>query len=285
MDHQDFKIKPPAPGDTAKFYVEVTTHNKSGLNDFSLRVNPFIQPESYYDNNVFQRADYLNVKGDDVPPILDVTVDGRLLVNGDFVSSSPLITIKLIDESQFNLKQDTIGMKVFLTYPCLSDECDPKYIALSSQDIQWTPATVTSPFSIQFSPQNLPSGNYSLKVEGQDASGNYAAQPYEISFIVEDHSALQILLPFPNPALDRISFGFRLEGGEIPESITFSLYDYTGKSSRSFEVVNAGQFYVGTNYFEWPVPSSLPNGFYLFDVVLSRQGQVYRQHGKLVIQR
>ncbi|HEX6224927.1 MAG TPA: C25 family cysteine peptidase, partial [Chryseolinea sp.] len=92
-----FKIKAPLPGDTATFDLEVSTINKVGLNDINVHVNPKIIPEQYYDNNVLQLRDYLLVEEETIRPVLDVSIDGRYIQNRDFVSSNPLILIKVWD--------------------------------------------------------------------------------------------------------------------------------------------------------------------------------------------
>ena len=103
------KIKAPLPGDTTTFYVDVNTIDKAGLNDVNVYVNPKITPEQYYDNNVLQLRDYLRVDVETIRPVLDVSIDGRYIENRDFVTSNPLILIKVWDENKYILKTDTHG--------------------------------------------------------------------------------------------------------------------------------------------------------------------------------
>ena len=191
METQTFKIKQPAPGDTTKFAVSINTVGKAGLNDVTVFVNPKILPEQRYDNNVITLGSYLNVLAYKSAPSLDITVDGRYLQNGDFVSPSPLIKAKLIDGNPFMPIQDTTHLNLFLTYPCASSPCPTQRISFSRQDVSWTPATAGSDFSFSFHPQNLPEGIYTLQATGSDESGNISGtQPYAVNFQVKDETKI-----------------------------------------------------------------------------------------------
>ncbi len=63
-------------------------------------------------------------------PVLDVTVDGRRLMEGDYVSTNPMILVKLWDENEYNFKDNLEGMRILLTYPCEDDDCEPVTIRL-----------------------------------------------------------------------------------------------------------------------------------------------------------
>src|SRR6185369_6199325 len=67
----DFKINAPAPGDTTHFSISINTLGKAGLNDVTVFVNPKIQPEQYYENNIIGLSEYLNVIADRSLPALD----------------------------------------------------------------------------------------------------------------------------------------------------------------------------------------------------------------------
>jgi hypothetical protein len=282
----EFRILQPAPGDTTIFSVDVNTRGAGGLNDMTVRVNPKLLPELYYDNNVLQRPDYLLVRGDDRAPVLEISVDGRTLVNRDYVSSAPVIEITLRDENPFVFKTDTLGMRIFLTYPCGLQPCNPTYIPINSSEIQWTPATATSDFKIIWRPQPLSSGEYILKVEGADARGNSPSSPYVISFIVQDENGLTLVSPFPNPAGDYVSYGFIARGDDVPLEMDFSVTDLTGQIIAT-QRTEGHDFYTGTNIILWPVQNSvgnpLPAGLYIYTVSLKTSGKTGVMKGKLIV--
>ena len=163
------KIKAPAPGATVPFTFEVNTLGKVGLNDINVFVNPRITPEQYYENNVLELPGYLNVTTDRFQPVLEVTIDGRVVQNGDVVSRNPTIQLTLWDQNQYILKSDTIGVSMFLKYPC-DMECPFTRVNFSDVNTTWQAATSSSDFKVRYTPQNLVDGLYTLRVEATDAT-------------------------------------------------------------------------------------------------------------------
>ena len=98
---QQIKIPAIVSDDSAQFSYEIKTLNKSGLNDINVFVNPRILPEVSINNNIIDINNYLNVNRDETNPILDVTFDGVYILDGDIVSPSPRILVKLKDENPF----------------------------------------------------------------------------------------------------------------------------------------------------------------------------------------
>ncbi|MEO0340972.1 MAG: hypothetical protein AAF242_17395, partial [Bacteroidota bacterium] len=57
------------------------------------------------------------VLGDQIAPVMNVTFDGRRIVNRELISPGPLIRIELTDENQFALLDDTSAFEVQLIDP------------------------------------------------------------------------------------------------------------------------------------------------------------------------
>lgn len=284
---QRFRIKQPSPGDTTQFTIHFPTNNTAGLNDVEVTVNPRILPEIYYDNNVVRLNSHLLVLQDVNPPVMEVTIDGRFVENGDFVSPDPLMVVKIRDENPFILKTDTTGMRLFLTYPC-EGECEPRYIILSGESVRWYPATATSDFYIEFQPASLPSGNYTLRVEGADAKGNLNTDPYEISFVVSDETQVTLIPPYPNPINGSATYGFLLSGNTVPEHFTFSLKDLTGKPVYELNF-RSEDLIIGKNNFTWDTTDqqgqTLPNAIYVYEISVQLGLKSFRKRGKVFICR
>jgi hypothetical protein len=284
------KIKGPAPGDTTKFQLSVNTTDKVGLNDVSIYVNPKKIPEQYYDNNLLQLRDYLLVKEEKIRPVLDVTIDGRYIENRDFVSSSPLIQIQVFDENKLILKTDTAGMKVYLTYPCESEPCTPTRISLSDPPVQWFAATESTPFKIQFRPSNLSNGLYKLRVEAEDGKQNTSgSEPYEIEFTVNSESSLTISDPYPNPFASKLYFKIIITGDETPDAFDLQVINLNGKTVAHYADYSSPGLHVGTNNLSWDGTDSggnfLPDGVYLFKVMVYLKERVIEKKGKVVLLR
>jgi hypothetical protein len=271
---QGFKILAPASGDTIFFdvpFFEVpsTTLGKVGANDVNVFVNRREVPEQYYDNNFANLSGYLIVQPDKTRPLLEVTIDGRQIRNGDYVSPTPLIHFTLKDENPFILKTDTIGVSILLSYPCATGNCTFARIPLSSSFVKWYPATPTSDFHVDFTPTTLADGEYILSIQAPDARGNLSGEvPYQISFNVKSETTLNFNGVYPNPSSIGFFFNFELSGNTLPEEFLLEVFSTTGQLITRFGKEDIQKFYIGTNDIIWNGSDSsgkiLSNGVYIY---------------------
>lgn len=277
------KIKAPAPGQETSFNISTNTENKVGLNDVKVYVNPKILPELYYENNVVTLNDYLNVQPDIYPPVLDVTIDGRHVVNGDYVSPNPAIEIKVRDENSALLKTDTTGVKIFLKYPCDAPDCPFTAIYFKRPDVQWSPATIETDFIVQFKPQNLQEGVYVLRVEASDERGNKSGvEPYEISFYVTEMNSISFQKPYPNPSSSIFYFTFVITGDDRPDGMSLAIINSNGQTVGEY---SGSDFFTGTNKISWDAGNQ-PGGLYLYRLVVFKEGKrILSSEGKLMLIR
>ena len=286
--NRTINIGAPQPGDTTRFSVRFESEDWDGLNDVNVFVNPRVLPEQYYDNNVLNLASYLNVQFDDSDPVLDVTIDGRYILRGDFVSPTPTILVKLWDENQHLLKTDTTGVRIFLTYPeCADGACNPRVVDLGGKYVTWYPATDTSVFRVVFRPEMLPEGEYTLRVEAQDVRGNSSgANPYEISFVVEYETSITLDGPYPNPFSTETNFDLSLSGTSLPNVFVFQIVDVTGRFIREFPMQD---FHIGRNRITWDGTDAagrpVHEGVYVYKLQVGANGTQSTRYGKIVLVR
>lgn len=285
---RSMNIASPLPGDSTSFTVRLNTLAKSGLNDIDVYVNPRLVPEHYYDNNLLQLNGHLQVLTDALNPVMDVSVDGRHIVNEDYVSPDPSIRIKIWDENETILKSDTSGVRIFLTYPCA--DCQPTPILLTDPRIQWYAATDTSAFKVDFQLQGLEDGMYALRVEGADARGNQSGiDPYEIRFQVKNESSVSVTDPHPNPFSSEVFFGLVITGDVLPDQFELQLMNVNGQLQDRFTLEDFPVMHIGTNELIWDGTTAngniLPNGIYIYRLDLTIGDQVHRKIGKLVLVR
>lgn len=271
-------LKPLAPDDSATFTYPVSTFGKTGLNDINVFVNPNEESEVSINNNIIDINNFLQVDADETNPILDVTFDGVYILDGDIVSPSPNILIRLKDENQFILKQDTTGVEVALREPC--EGCDFERVNFSSPNIQLTPADQDTDFQIEYNPRDLADGVYGLQVQAVDGSGNSSgSQPYEITFEVINESTITHFYPYPNPFSTSTRFVFTLTGSEIPDQIKIQIMTVSGKIVREITQDELGPIRIGNNLtdFAWDghdeFGDQLANGVYLYRVMLRINGE------------
>lgn len=270
------KIKAPEPGDTTKFEIPIKTIGLVGVNNLSVSVNNMVEPEQLYINNNISLTDYITVNKDDTNPLLDVSFDGRYIFDGEIVSPSPNIKIRVLDVNPLLYKTDTAGVDVFLTAPC--ETCTEQRISLAGK---WTPATKDKPFEINYTPeQQLENGIYTLTVQAEDASGNKSGEePYVIHFEVINEATVTNFYPYPNPFSTSVRFVFTLTGSVIPDGIMIRILTVSGRVVRTITQDEIGAVHIGNNQTEYAwdgrdeFGDQLANGVYLYRVTLEINGE------------
>jgi hypothetical protein len=284
------KILAPAPGDTTKIPIRLNTIGLAGLNDVQVFVNPRVLPEQHYVNNLLLLNDKIEVTEDNLDPILEVTIDGRRIADGDFVSPDPNILIRLWDANKNILKQDTTGVRLFLTYPCADESCAPTQILLSDSRVKWTAATAASDFKVEFHPGGLADGVYSLRVEGADAKGNGSGlEPYQVSFVVKNETTLTVSDAYPNPTASDVYFKIVVSGSSPPDHLEFLVFGVNGQVQVILTETDFPALHIGNNELVWKVSSQngspLPNGMYIYKLIVGAADQVVQRIGKLAVMK
>ncbi len=250
--------------------IEVNPRNAAGIPD---------QPEHTHVNNIAELR--FHVIEDQLNPLLDVTFDGRHILNGDLVSARPNILITLNDENPYLLLDepaDTVNFKLFLTWPNGSQR--PVFFA-QSEYVTFFPATDASNKSaIEYRPDLTEDGTYRLLVQAQDKSGNASgAIDYRIDFEVYSKPTITEVLNYPNPFSTRTQFVFTVTGTEPPDEVLIRIMTIAGNVVREIRAEEFGPINVGRNQssFWWDgtdrFGDRLANGIYLYSVKARLRGE------------
>ncbi|GAB3910263.1 hypothetical protein GCM10028803_49790 [Larkinella knui] len=270
--------------------------NAATTNQYEIRVDPDNQIDELDENNnvlVFglkaETTGYsvmLPDSGQRFPadrfnPLLEVTFDGVQLKNEALVAANPLIRVVLQDEDPYRIRQDTVGIEVFLKKPCAN--CDFGRVTLSGPAVSWKPAGPDNRFVLDYQPRNLTDGLYTLQVFATDVSGNRAGPgPYEIQFRVQNSDSLSVVQATPNPVSAQTRFRFTVSGTESPGEGQILIRNLNGQLVRTLHQ----PVRVGENLFLWDGSDQggvqLPNGLYLFRLLLTDGRQ---KSGKVVLNR
>ena len=287
-DHIKHKIpfsrrKPLSVNETIRDTIEFSTEGFVGINSLWMEVNPYVngsvyitdQPEQEHFNNLLQVPFF--VRGDNINPILDVTFNGRHILNGDIVSPSSEILISLKDENPFLLMNDisdTTKFGVYLTDPKGVQKRIPFMNSSGEVIMQWIPADEQNKkFKIIYPATFNDNGKYTLMIQGTDRSGNLSGDlQYKINFEVIKESSITYLMNYPNPFSSSTRFVFTLTGSVIPENIIIQIMTVTGKVVREITESELGRIYIGRNISEYDWNGTdefgdpLANGVYLYRV-------------------
>ncbi len=254
------KISAISGNETRKFVFSLPTLGKTGIADVFLHFNWMKLPEQLYQNNISSLT-YLVIP-DVVPPVLTVSLDGRLIQDNEVVSANPLIGVQVNDENPFLVRSDTSGIYIGIGEECSG--CSERRIELKTSSI-----TKTRPnhFLLQVRPDKfLKPGTYYLYVKARDTSKNMAA-PYQIRFRVSDNQIITEAGVSPNPSTNYFRFYIDLEGAKPTGLWTIKLTDVLGRKIKTLKIPPN----LGWNEIFWQ-PENLPAGLILYEMKMDYNG-------------
>jgi hypothetical protein len=269
-----FKVAPPVSNDTTRFDVSFPSRGKVGKSSLIVNIIPN-ENEAYAINNRVTLTNFIEVAEDEINPALDVTFDGFRILNGDIVSPSPLIAILVKDENDFLFKTDTTGINIRLK----KGEGAYERINFSNPNISYTVANEEQDFEIEYQPDPLDDGVYTLEVQAQDETGNQSGTvPYEVSFEVINESTITHFYPYPNPFSTSCRFVFTLTGSTIPDQMKIQIMTVSGRVVREITQDEIGPIRIGNNItsYAWDgrdeFGDQLANGVYFYRVFVRSSG-------------
>jgi len=277
-------------GETLRDTITVSTDNLSGINLLIMEVNPYVngslfvtdQPEQEHFNNILQLPFYVNP--DDVNPILDVTFNGRHILNGDIVDPYSEVLITLKDDNEFLIMDDisdTTNFGIYLTDPSGVQKRIPFVNGNGETVMQWIPAEPQHKrFKIIWPSALEMDGTYTLFVQGTDKSGNLSGDlDYKVSFEVIHESTITHMMNYPNPFSTSTRFVFTLTGSQAPDEILIQILTVSGRVVREITEDELGQIHIGRNITEYAWDGTdefgdpLANGVYLYRVKTELDGE------------
>lgn len=286
-----YKLNAPLPaGAWLVDTIHFSTIGLGGWNTLVIEANPvdsltgrYHQLEQYHFNNIAQWR--FEVEEDQENPILDVTFDGRHILNGDIVSARPEVQISLDDENTIRLLDspgDTAVFKVFLRRPGASNVERLWFRDGAGNEIlQFIPANGPQNVArILYRPHFMADGEYCLTVQASDLSFNPSGDnDYKVCFEVVNRSTITDVLNYPNPFTTSTRFVFTLTGTEVPSYMKIQILTVTGKVVREVSTAELGPLYIGRNIteFAWDGTDQfgdrLARGVYLYRVIARLNGE------------
>ncbi|MCX6350331.1 MAG: C25 family cysteine peptidase [Bacteroidetes bacterium] len=257
------------------FFIDYRALSNSfkGKNILQVSVNPnYEQQEVTLENNIINIP--FKVTGDDQHPILDVTFDGRHIMDNEIISAKPTIVITDKDENKFLPLKDSSLIKVVLKRPNETRDS----IKYSSGELQFFPATSNAKENkarLEYRPKNLEDGTYELIAQGFDVSGNKAGnREYSIHFQIINKTMVSNFYTYPNPFTTKAHFVFTLTGSEVPSYMKVQILNITGRVVKEINREELGNLRIGNNVtdYAWDGTDTygdkLANGLYLYRVVV-----------------
>lgn len=289
------------PSDVLTVADSFSSDQLKGQNRLKVTVNPAkSQPERFLFNNVFQRDFYVST--DLTEPLLDVKFNGRYIKDNAVLNPRPSIEIKAKDDNNFYLMADTSRINVSLKYPN-----GQKKRLNYKEHLAFTPAKNGNDNKaiVRYKPSNkLPAGQYQLKVEASDITGNASGTvSYMKRFRVVSESAVVNFRAAPNPFSARTRFLFTLEGEQVPDEMRIKIFSLRGELVREISHQELMPLNLGKNKTEFLWDGNSRSGkqvssgiyFYRLEAYIDGKEVPYKvndkgiegndQHGKLILTR
>ncbi|MCI5056776.1 MAG: C25 family cysteine peptidase, partial [Flavobacteriales bacterium] len=285
----DFEIAPVAVppidvGETTLLTFNIDTRLLSGPQRLELQLNSARSPREYSYQNNFGIIPF-EVQLDNSNPILDVTFDGKYILNGDLVSASPLINIIVKDDNDFLFMSDTTLFNVLLKYP---GEVEHRRVGFDESQLLFEAASATNNnrARLQFNPNFTEDGIYEMIIQAEDVSGNQSGDlDYKIQFEVITESSISNILNYPNPFSTSTQFVYTLTGSEVPEDYVLQIMTVSGRMVRELTPIELGPLSIGTHRTDYAWDGTdqygdqLANGVYLYRFLIKdKNGEAIKKY-------
>ncbi len=187
-----------------------------------------------------------NTTADRLNPVMEVTIDGKVIQNGALVSSVPVFNVFLFDDNPLEL--DTTLVQLYLK---ACDACAFKLLTNGVYELK-----ALQNLSVEFRPGVLAAGKYELLVQARDVNGNGVGIPYRIQFRIEEVQKRLNIIVAPNPSWGYARFVY--ESSEAAAEGVLMIFNEEGK--RATELKFDAQ--LGENELYWTDPPA--PGIYMY---------------------
>lgn len=274
-------LRPHPAGDVIIDTITYSSIGLNGLNSIWVQYNPinsetgnYYQMEQYHFNNIATK--HFFVQRDITNPLLDVSFDGKHIMDGDLVSARPEILIQLKDENKFLALNDTSLFRIYITDMQSGEESRIYFDHRDhpEESLLWIPAVLpNNSCQIIYKPVFENDGMYQLRVQATDVSQNESGKnDYVIRFEVINESTITHLLNYPNPFSTSTRFVFELTGDKVPDDLRIDIFTVTGKLVKVIYLEELGPITIGRNITEYAwdgrdmYGDRLANGVYFYRV-------------------
>jgi hypothetical protein len=249
-----------------------------GKFQYRISVRDFNGNISRSDNgNYFEFMFLVEEKPDLVPPIITVTVNGKVVEDGEIFLKSPVLKINISDDYAIDLT------KIEFSMANENEQLKPiekkDYILTNSEDLK--SANITYP-------AQLINGTYLIQVQAADTSENISfLSPPNLNpmrFIVNEKVEVSEIMNAPNPFSDTTVFSYYLT--QPADKVIIKIYTLRGKLVKTIEQDSPSwkyneEFWSGKDEDD----NKLASGVYFFKFTVYSADRKIEKIGKLAIIR
>ncbi|RMH17877.1 MAG: hypothetical protein D6698_07845, partial [Gammaproteobacteria bacterium] len=260
---------PPLQSDEQRIvHFTYDTRSQKGPHSLGIELNADRKPEWLYLNNFLDLG--YQVYTDQLNPSVDVTFDGRRILDGELVSARPHIRVRLKDENPFLLLNDTSLIRLAILWP---DSVNYAPLYFNSPGISWefSGDPADNYLLVNYEPIFDRDGEYTLVVQAADKSGNASGGlDFKQRFRIMTKRAISNFVNYPNPFSTSTRFVYTLTGDKPPSDYRLQIMTVSGRIVREVSKEELGPLNVGTHMtdFAWDgkdqFGDQLATGVYLY---------------------
>lgn len=235
------------------------TTNAEPTSLVTVTLDPERRKRQLYTLNDVAQATF-TVYNDTVTPLLDVFVDNRRVVDGDYVLMEPFFDIRLRDSSRLPVTSPD-NLTIFINGVRIRSATSSDFVfhpsATAVQETGDNLARAVARFSFP-----LELGQNNLLIRAEDASGNRVE--HLIALWTTNRPELRGVDVAPNPSNGPVTFRFTLRDSAATRSAVLDIYDVQGRKIDQLPV----ELTIGSGAVTWngrgQGGTSLPTGIYVW---------------------
>lgn len=259
------------------FMVNYNTSGVNGSLHFEIRIDgDNVIKEYFKDNNIYALPIF--IKSNQKPATLKISLAGKEIMDGDFISSNPNFKIELHDESLIPIN-DTGKVMIYL---------NGKQVYYSGNDNSLSVRySLNNPkMIVDYSPV-LKDGEYTLKVIGKNATDKIIDSSGTVKrFSVKNELQLLNVFNYPNPFGDETYFTFKLT--QVPDELKIIVFTIAGRKVKEIKL-HGSELNYDFNRVYWDGKDEdgdkLSNGTYLYKIISKKGNEDIQATEKLSIIR
>ncbi len=269
------KLDSLSSGSKSVFNLSYNTSSGNGSKSFLITIDPLNTVREMFEDNNFFTVPFF-IKADTTTPVLNLTIDGNDILDGEYISSAPDIHIELNDYSLLPVT-DPNSVLIFL---------DDDEIPNDTSIINYNFSTKNPKVVVDFKPV-LEDGEYTLKVLWRNTNGNIVdSSGVKRSFLVSSEMKIMNVYNYPNPTRGETHFTFKLT--QIPEEIKIKIFTIAGRLIREIQLFPTDLRY-DFNKIYWDGKDQdgdeISNGVYLYKVIMKAGDKTQAVTEKLAVVR
>jgi len=197
------------------------------FSDSSGRIVIYANDQQYTAGGSFTKIKFNGINEDAVNdgqgPVMDIYLNDERFVNGSLINDSPTLIIELEDPSGINTTGTGVGHEMIATIDTNPEQSFVLNDYFEGDIDDFTKGRIEYPLD------DLPEGNYSLKVRAWDVHNNPSEK--EVFFEVASQGELEIrnVFNYPNPMNNVTRFSFEHNQPGNPLDVSVQIYTLSGR--------------------------------------------------------